>query len=86
MMAANAKSSVAAAVKKRASTAVIKKRQQLSTKFPTSIQPSVFVQNPVHINQICNLTKFDIPNSMEPLKFEFEISLTRNPIRRQETN
>ena len=42
--------------------------------------------DPVNTNQICTPTKFDVPDSMEPSKFEFEVSLTRNPIRRQETN
>ena len=42
--------------------------------------PSEFVRNPVNTNLICTPTKFDVPDSMEPSEFGFEVSLTRNPM------
>ena len=56
------------------------RRQQLHPKYQDSERPSGFVRNSVNTNHICTPTKFDVPDAMEPSEFEFEVSLTRNPI------
>lgn len=38
--------------------------------------PLWFIRNPIHTNYICNLTKLDFSDSMEPSKCEYEVSLT----------
>lgn len=48
---------------------------------------SRFIWNPMKTNQICNpITYIDAPYSMELLEFDFELSLTRNPIKFINTN
>ena len=53
-------------------------QNQAKTQLPKG--PSGFVRNPVNTNLICTPTKFDVPDSMEPSEFGFEVSLTRNPM------
>jgi len=52
----------------------------------TTKEPSRFIRNPVHTNQIINSIILNVPDSMELSKHESEVSLTQNLWKSQETN